>query len=67
MSNVMVTGGLGFIGSAVVRQLIDGGEHRVLNVDKATYAATSELGGWRIVGNRQFLLHSGRRRSISTR
>ena len=41
MSNVMVTGGLGFIGSAVVRQLIDGGEHRVLNVDKATYAATS--------------------------
>jgi len=36
---VLVTGGLGFIGSAVVRLLIDETEHQVLNVDKVTYAA----------------------------
>ena len=35
---LMVTGGAGFIGSAVVRQAIDAG-HEVLNVDKLTYAA----------------------------
>ena len=28
---IIVTGGLGFIGSAVVRLLIDEGEHEVLN------------------------------------
>lgn len=36
---VLVTGGLGFIGSAVVRLLIGETEHHVLNVDKVTYAA----------------------------
>jgi dTDP-glucose 4,6-dehydratase len=36
---ILITGGLGFIGSAVVRLLIDETEHRVLNVDKMTYAA----------------------------
>lgn len=35
---LMVTGGAGFIGSAVVRQAVDAG-HTVLNVDKLTYAA----------------------------
>lgn len=35
---LMVTGGAGFIGSAVVRQAIADG-HTVLNVDKLTYAA----------------------------
>ena len=39
---ILVTGGLGFIGSAVVRLLIDEGEHEVLNVDKMTYAASPE-------------------------
>jgi dTDP-glucose 4,6-dehydratase len=34
-----VTGGAGFIGSAVVRQLLDETENRVVNVDKLTYAA----------------------------
>ena len=34
----IVTGGAGFIGSAVVRQAIAGG-HTVLNIDKLTYAA----------------------------
>jgi dTDP-glucose 4,6-dehydratase len=36
---VLVTGGAGFIGSAVVRHLIQETEHAVVNVDKLTYAA----------------------------
>jgi dTDP-glucose 4,6-dehydratase len=39
---VIVTGGLGFIGSAVVRLLVGEGEHEVLNLDKVTYAASPE-------------------------
>lgn len=39
-SRVLVTGGLGFIGSAVVRHLIGTGRHHVLNMDVGTYAAT---------------------------
>ncbi len=38
---LLVTGGCGFIGSAVVRQAIEAGHH-VVNVDKMTYAANSE-------------------------
>jgi dTDP-glucose 4,6-dehydratase len=37
---VLVTGGAGFIGSALVRRLIGESEHHVLNYDKLTYAAT---------------------------
>ena len=37
---VLVTGGAGFIGSAVVRSLIDESETNVVNVDKLTYAAS---------------------------
>jgi dTDP-glucose 4,6-dehydratase len=37
---VIVTGGLGFIGSAVVRRLIRATGHEVLVVDAETYAAT---------------------------
>lgn len=35
---ILVTGGAGFIGSAVVRTLINTTEHSVLNIDKLTYA-----------------------------
>ena len=37
---ILVTGGCGFIGSAVVRHLIDDTDHEVINLDKMTYAAT---------------------------
>ena len=36
---ILVTGGAGFIGSAVCRYLINDTEHEVVNVDKLTYAA----------------------------
>jgi len=35
---ILVTGGAGFIGSALVRQLIGETDHAVLNLDKLTYA-----------------------------
>ncbi len=37
---IMVTGGAGFIGSALVRHLIEETEHEVLVFDKLTYAGT---------------------------
>jgi dTDP-glucose 4,6-dehydratase len=37
-SRILVTGGAGFIGSALVRHLIANSGHHVLNVDKLTYA-----------------------------
>ena len=39
---LLVTGGAGFIGSAVVRHLIAGTRARVVNVDALTYAASPE-------------------------
>jgi len=38
MKKILVTGGAGFIGSAVIRQLIAETDHTVINVDKLTYA-----------------------------
>lgn len=36
--NILVTGGAGFIGSCVIRHLIAHSKHKVVNVDKLTYA-----------------------------
>jgi len=36
--NILVTGGAGFIGSAVIRHIIKHTQHSVLNIDKLTYA-----------------------------
>ena len=38
MKTIVVTGGAGFIGSAVIRYLINETPHRVINIDKLTYA-----------------------------
>lgn len=38
MKTFLVTGGAGFIGSAVVRHLINNTDNKVINVDKLTYA-----------------------------
>jgi dTDP-glucose 4,6-dehydratase len=39
---ILVTGGAGFIGSALVRYIIDKTDHHVINVDKLTYAGNLE-------------------------
>lgn len=39
---IFVTGGAGFIGSAVIRILLDETDARVVNIDKLTYAASLE-------------------------
>ncbi|MCS6126361.1 dTDP-glucose 4,6-dehydratase [Shewanella baltica] len=39
---ILVTGGAGFIGSAVVRNIIDNTQDSVINVDKLTYAGNLE-------------------------
>ena len=39
---ILVTGGAGFIGSAVVRELIAHSQHSVINVDSLTYAGNVE-------------------------
>ena len=39
---ILLTGGCGFIGSAVIRRLIRNTDHSVVNVDKMTYAASED-------------------------
>jgi len=42
MKKIIVTGGAGFIGSAVCRYLIKEKKYSVLNIDKLTYAGVPE-------------------------
>jgi dTDP-D-glucose 4,6-dehydratase len=39
---LLITGGVGFIGSAVIRHIINNTEHSVVNVDKLTYTGNLE-------------------------
>jgi len=39
---ILITGGAGFIGSALIRHLLHHTEHQVLNLDKLTYAGNLE-------------------------
>ena len=39
---ILITGGAGFIGSAVIRHIINNTNHSVINVDKLTYAGNLE-------------------------
>jgi len=39
---LLITGGAGFIGSAVIRHIIDNTDYSVINVDKLTYAGNLE-------------------------
>ncbi len=39
---IIVTGGCGFIGSAVIRHMIRNSSHEVVNIDKMTYAASED-------------------------
>ena len=39
---ILITGGLGFIGSALIRKLIDTTNYEILNIDSCTYASMPE-------------------------
>lgn len=54
--NILVTGGAGFIGSAVIRYLISDTNHRVANVDKLTYAGNLESLN-SVSGNERYSFH----------
>ena len=39
---ILVTGGYGFIGSAVIRRILTETKHEVLNIDSLTYAGNTD-------------------------
>ena len=39
---ILITGGSGFIGSALIRNLINNTNHQVINIDKLTYAGNQD-------------------------
>ena len=39
---ILITGGAGFIGSAVIRHIVSNTDNEVLNIDKLTYAGNLE-------------------------
>lgn len=39
MKNILITGGAGFIGSALIRHIINKTHHKVINLDRLTYAS----------------------------
>jgi dTDP-glucose 4,6-dehydratase len=39
---ILVTGGCGFIGSAVIRHAMGASQHEIVNIDKMTYAASED-------------------------
>jgi dTDP-glucose 4,6-dehydratase len=56
VKTLFVTGGAGFIGSALVRMLVAGGVYRVVTIDKLTYAGNLEsLGDAREAPNHRFV------------
>ncbi len=40
--NIIITGGAGFIGSALIRHLLRGSDYQIINIDKLTYAGNLE-------------------------
>jgi dTDP-glucose 4,6-dehydratase len=55
---LLITGGCGFIGSAVIRHLIRDTDHSVINVDAMTYAASEDALEGAVRSNRHELIRA---------